>query len=70
MCPDELRLCEQQHVPAVGLKPLFPFAVCLCPAEPFNFEDNPDQTPPIRFREYSFLANERTPKSLKASAEA
>ena len=46
-----------------------PLAAPCNPAEPFNFNDvdkNGDMGPPIQFREYSFLANERTPKSLKA----
>ncbi|KAI3429380.1 hypothetical protein D9Q98_005475 [Chlorella vulgaris] len=34
--------------------------------EPFHFDDTPDGVcPPISYREYSFLANERTPKSLE-----
>lgn len=34
--------------------------------EPFHFANNPGPAgPPIRFREYSFLENDRTPKALK-----
>lgn len=34
-------------------------------AEPFRFTGPDDRLPVIPFREYSFLANERTPKALK-----
>jgi hypothetical protein len=33
--------------------------------EPYHFTDMADRLPAIPFREYSFLANERTPKALK-----
>lgn len=34
-------------------------------AEPFHFTDMADRLPAVPFREYSFLANERTPQALK-----
>jgi hypothetical protein len=34
-------------------------------AEPWNFDDDIGTPPKIRYREYSFLQNERTPKTLK-----
>ena len=56
-----------RHLPTQHL------ATCCAPAEPYNFNDmdkSGDTGPPIQFREYSFLANERTPKSLKARGSA
>lgn len=49
------------HPPHPQLMPWAPAAA----AEPFRFDDEADAMPPIRFREYSFLANERTPRALK-----